>query len=278
VSNARRSSSGSTPAPTSPVAVVREGQGPELLLVHGGASPQTTWSPLAPLSNRWTLALVHRRGFPPSPPPPGGRQDFELDAADLEPLLHRCPHVVGHSYGAVGAVLASIRRPGQVRSLTLLEPALFLPADDPEVAGLRKLGEACLTHGLDTEPTILRAFLKLAGAPVPDVGPLPPEVARGVERAHGSRHPAEANPPLEVLRDARLPVLVVSGAHHPAMERMCDAVADALCARRVVTPGADHFVTAAPGFTQRLEEFLIAAEDAGPDRQERPSPAALEGR
>ena len=67
------------------VAVIREGEGPEILLVHGGASPSTTWAPLAPLKARWTLAFLHRRGYPPSPQPPDGRQDFDVDAADLAP-------------------------------------------------------------------------------------------------------------------------------------------------------------------------------------------------
>src|SRR5439155_3902087 len=87
----------------SAVAVIREGVGPEVLLVHGGASPQTTWGALAPLTARWTLAFVHRRGYPPSPPAPGGGHDFEVDARDLAPLLGARPHVVAHSYGVLGA-------------------------------------------------------------------------------------------------------------------------------------------------------------------------------
>lgn len=43
------------------IAVVREGKGEEVLLVHGGARPRTTWGALAALSSRWTLAYVHRR-------------------------------------------------------------------------------------------------------------------------------------------------------------------------------------------------------------------------
>ena len=83
----------------SAIVVIREGSGPEVLLVHGGASPATTWSGLEQLTQRWTLALVYRRGFPPSPPPPSGRQDFELDADDIGELLDDRPHLVGHSYG-----------------------------------------------------------------------------------------------------------------------------------------------------------------------------------
>jgi len=245
-------------ANTAPIAVVREGTGPEVLLVHGGASPATTWSGLESLSERWTLAYAHRRGFAPSPPPPGGRQDFDVDAADLAALLDRHLHVVAHSYGAVGAVIAATRRPAQVRSLTLIEPALFVPADDPDVARLQRMAEAVLTHGLETEPAILREFLEGAGAPVQDHEPLSDEVVRGVRRAHGSRGPWEARPTLAVLRGAGIPSLVASGDHHPAAERMCDTVATALDAQRVKLPGAGHFVAAAPGFADCLEQFLIS--------------------
>ncbi len=238
------------------IVVMREGNGPEVLLVHGGASPARTWSGLEHLSERWTLAFVHRRGFGPSPAPPAGRQDFDLDAADLVGLLDDRPHIVAHSYGAVGAVIAATQRPTQVRSLTLIEPAIFLPPDDPDVERFERMGKAVLTYGLQTEPATLRAFLKIAGAPVPDEGPLPEEVIRGVRRSHGSRHPGEARPALHILREAGVPSLVVSGDHHPAAERMCDATAAALDARRVIAPGAGHFVAAAPGFADELERFL----------------------
>jgi pimeloyl-ACP methyl ester carboxylesterase len=234
--------------------------GPEVLLVHGGASPATTWSGLGQLGERWTLAFVHRRGYTPSPPPPGGRQDFELDAADVCELLDGRPHLVGHSYGGVAAALAATRRPDAVRSLTLLEPALFVPADDPEVERFRRIGDEVLARGMETDPDTLRTFLKISGAPVPDDGgPLPVEVVRGVQRAHGGRPPSEAHPPLEVVREAGIPSLVASGDHHPAIERMCEAVATALGARRVISPGAGHFVAAAPGFAEQLERFLESA-------------------
>jgi pimeloyl-ACP methyl ester carboxylesterase len=241
------------------IAVVRKGTGPEVLLVHGGASPPTTWSGLEHLSQRWTLTFAHRRGYPPSPPP-AERQDFEVDAGDLEPLLDSRPHLVGHSYGGVSAALAAIRRPAHVRSLTLIEPALFLPTDDPEVVRFARLGDEIMANGLATEPTRLREFLRIAGAPVPAAGPLPEEVQRGVRRAYGGRPPSEAHPPLEVLREAGVPSLVASGDHHPAIEAMCDAVADALGAQRAICSGAGHFVAAAPSFADRLERFLSSVD------------------
>src|SRR5438094_10038060 len=89
------------------VAVTREGEGPEVLLVHGGASALTTWGALAPLQARWTLALLHRRGYPPSPPPPGERQDWALDADDVASQLQAPVHLAAHSYGVVGALIAA---------------------------------------------------------------------------------------------------------------------------------------------------------------------------
>jgi pimeloyl-ACP methyl ester carboxylesterase len=250
------SSSASRVAAVGGIVVTSKGRGPEVLLVHGGASPETTWSPLAPLSRRWTLVTMHRRGYPPSPPP-DRRQDFDVDADDLAPLLDSHPHAVAHSYGTMGALIAAARRPTQVRSLTLIEPPLaYLLPDDPDVARFTRIGEAVLTHGLETDPATLREFLTLAGAPGVDEGPLSDDVARGVRRAHGSRSPFEARPALDVLRDAGIPSLVASGDHDATLERINDAAATALGSQRLVAPGAGHFVAAAPGFADRLERFL----------------------
>ncbi len=240
--------------------MTRKGRGPEILLVHGGASPDTTWGALAPLSARWTLASVHRRGYPPSPAPPDGRQDFEVDAADILPLLSSRPHLIAHSYGVLGTLIAAARRPEDVRSLTLIEPPLFsLASGDPEVNRLKRIGDTVLTEGLDADPQMLREFLRMAGAPGVDDGPLPEAVASGVRRAHGGRLPGEARPPLKPIRAAAVPSLVASGGHTRGLERVCDALAAALGAERLVAPGAGHFVASAPRFAERLERFLVAS-------------------
>jgi pimeloyl-ACP methyl ester carboxylesterase len=246
------------------ISVKRVGAGPEVLLVHGGASPDATWGALAPLRARWTLALVHRRGYPPSPAPVDGRQDFERDAADIAQLFGSRPHVVAHSYGVLGALIAAAQRPGDVRSLTLIEPPLYyLVPGDPEIERLERIGDAVLTGGLDADPAVLREFLRMAGAPGVDDGPLPAAVASGVRRAHGGRLPGEARPALERIRTAGVPALVASGDHTPGLERICDALAVALDAERVLARGAGHFVAAAKGFPDRLERFLLASADAG---------------
>jgi len=240
------------------VEVERVGQGPELLLIHGGASPRTTWRGLDPLLTRWTLVTVYRRGFAPSPPPTRGHQDFDEDAADILSLLESRPHVVAHSYGGVGAMLAAARAPQRVRSLTLIEPPVHLVHDDPEAEHFKQIGEAFLAGGADTDPEIMREFLQIAGSPLADHGPLPDNVIAAAHRARGARSPYAAGLPLPALRDSRIPILVASGAHYGPIERNMDALAHALGSRRMIAPGAGHFVTAAAGFADRLGAFLAS--------------------
>jgi pimeloyl-ACP methyl ester carboxylesterase len=226
-------------------------------LVRSGAASSALIS-----SSCRNATVVLRRGYPPSPPPLGGRQDFEVDAADVLPLLSSRPHVVAHSYGVLGALIAAAQRPEDLRSLTLIEPPLYhLLPGDLEVERLERIGDAVLREGLDADPEVLRAFLRMAGAPGVDDGPLPEAVANGVRRAHGGRVPGEARPALETIRKAAVPSLVASGDHASEIERICDALAVALDAQRLVAPGAGHFVAAAPGFAERFERFLLAKGD-----------------
>jgi pimeloyl-ACP methyl ester carboxylesterase len=242
------------------IATRREGQGPEILLVHGGAPPERTWAALRPMTSRWTLVTAYRRGYPPSPPPAGPRPDFDDDAADLFSLLGSRPHLVAHSYGNLGALLAAGHKPDRVRSLTLIEPPLYyLVPDDPQVARLRQLGNAVLGKGLDADPEMLREFLRVAGNQDVDDGPLPQSAIRAVRRAHGKRPPDDARPRLDLIRSHHIPTLVASGGHSEAIERICDALANELSAERIVVHGAGHFVADAPTFSAQLERFLATA-------------------
>lgn len=238
------------------------GTGPRAVLVHGGAGPARTWEMQRPLARRWRLVIPGRRGFGRSPP--AERQDFDHDAADLLPLLAPSAHLVGFSYGGLGALVAAGRRPGLVVSLTVIETPLFsIGRDDPDVIRFERISNEFLALGLDARPEVLEEFLPAAALPAPSAGPLPPEVETEFRLARGGRPPGEARPDLEAIRDAGLPVLVVSGDHLPAIERLCDRLAEALAAERAVIAGRGHAIPRADGFNQRLEAFWSAAE-AGP--------------
>jgi pimeloyl-ACP methyl ester carboxylesterase len=87
------------------------GTGPTVVLVHGGMGPEITWERQELLAERWRLVIPKRRDFPGSAP--AVRQDFEHDSYDLSPLLGDGAHLVGFSYGGVGAALLAQREPAR---------------------------------------------------------------------------------------------------------------------------------------------------------------------
>ena len=242
------------------VQVERIGSGPRVVLVHGSVTGPETWSRQRPLAERWTLELATRPGFWPLEPVE--RVDFEADAPLVAEQLEGSAHLVAHSYGGVISLLAAARRPEAVRSLTVIEPpALDLARGDPAVdAMIGRIDD--LWSGSPPDPRFFLAeFLRTVGSSVPMPDELPPPVQRGAELLLVERGPHEARIPLAALREAGFPVLVVSGAHSPAFDAVCDVLARELHAERAVLPGAGHAAQRAPGFNDVLERFLARAEE-----------------
>jgi len=238
------------------------GTGPRAVLVHGGAGPRTTWAMQGPLAERRQLVIPSRRGFDGSPA--AARQDFDHDAADLLPLLSPAAHLVGFSYGGLGALLAAAHRPDLIRSLTIIETPLFsIARGDEEVERFERLSDEFLAEGLDARQEVLEEFLPAAALPAPASGPMPPEVEAEIRLARGGRQPGEAEPELQAIRAAGVPVLVVSGDHLAAVETLCDRLAEALGGERAVIGGRGHAIPRADGFNDRLQSFWTAAEARG---------------
>jgi pimeloyl-ACP methyl ester carboxylesterase len=228
-----------------------------VVLVHGGVGPRLTWERVEPLSERWALVIPARRGFEPSPPTE--RQDFERDADDIAPLLGDGAHLAGFSYGGISSAMVAASDPSRIRSLTLIEPAIYGDAvGDPEVARLVRMGDAFLAG--EGTPEEDAEFIRRAGIDPDAAGGREDEVAEAIAAARGGRPPTEAEIDLARIADAGIPALVVSGDHHPALERICDELAGALRARRESVPGAGHAVPRAPGFNRVFEEFLASVD------------------
>jgi pimeloyl-ACP methyl ester carboxylesterase len=232
-----------------------------LVLVHGSVvGGRATWAAQRPLADRFELLVVERPGFPPQPP--AARVDFESDAALVARLLDVGDHLVGHSYGGVIALLAAALRPETLTSLTVIEPpATRVAAGDPDVdafaEGGRELYDAAARGG---EPEVfLRDFLAAVGSRFDPPSPLPPDLAQGAQALAVERGPWEADIPLEVLAATPFPKLVVSGAHHPAFDAICDALEHELDAERAVLPGHGHVAQLHPGFNDRLADFVERA-------------------
>ena len=243
------------------LAVERVGDGPPILFVHGDiVGPSLTWRKQRELSERWTLIIPSRPGFGASPPLE--RNDFEVEAPMFAELLGEGAHLVGHSYGAVIALLAASARPEAVRSLTVSEPGCLRVAQGTAaVDEMIANGERLFAHA-ESIPAedFLRLFRGGAGSAFGTPDELPEGLLRGVELLKRERPPWEADVPLERLAAADFPILVLSGGHSPAFEAVCDALADALSADREVIAGRGHTVPSTGGpYNQRVEAFLRAA-------------------
>ena len=100
----------------------RDSAGERVILVHGGgAAGLDAWRAQLGLAARYRLVIPTRLGYPGSETT--AREDFDVDAPLLAELLGSGAHLVGHSYGAVGAMLAAAMRPEAVRSLTVIDAA-----------------------------------------------------------------------------------------------------------------------------------------------------------
>jgi pimeloyl-ACP methyl ester carboxylesterase len=236
------------------------GSGPRVVFVHGSvANGAMTWSAQPPLAASYTLLIVNRPGYPPSAPLE--RIDFERQANEIAEIFERGDHLVGHSYGGVISLLAAARRPELLRSLTVCEPPAFgVARDNPAVEEfLARFPEA------PRDPRgYLEFFLPLVGSAIKLPDPLPPDLEAGARAALAERPPHEADIPLAELAATPFPKLVVSGAHNAALDAVCDVLEARLDAERAVLPGAGHSIPRAPGFNERLEDFLLRARSEAP--------------
>ncbi len=249
--------------------VARAGSGPPVVLVHGSVvGARRTWRRQLPLSEHWALCMPNRPGFANSPPLERG--DFEREAPLIAELLGDGAHLVGHSYGAVIALYAAALRPGAVRSLTVSEPGcLRMAAGDPRVDAAIAGGELLYGGaGTFTPLEFLQAFRGGVGSTHETPAELSGELLHGTRLLMRERPPWEADPPLEMLRGAPFPKLVISGGHSPVFEAVCDAIAGGLRAQRATIPGRAHTIPATgAAYNARLHAFLSAAELASGEDQ-----------
>jgi pimeloyl-ACP methyl ester carboxylesterase len=231
-----------------------------LVLVHGSVvGGRPTWAAQKPLAERFELVVLDRPGFPPNPPVE--RVDFEDDAALVAGLLRRGDHLVGHSYGGVISLLAAAARPDLLASLTVVEPpATSVALDDPDVAAFAAGGAELYASAPPGDPeAFLRRFLATVGSTFDPPSPLTPELEQGARALMVERGPWEASVPLATLAAADFPKLVVSGAHHPAFDVICDVLERELAAERLVLAGCGHTVQLHPEFNAALAGFVERA-------------------
>jgi pimeloyl-ACP methyl ester carboxylesterase len=191
----------------------------------------------------WQLIVPDRPGHGRSPDP-GRPDDAEADGAWVAALLEDGAHLVGHSFGGCVALAAAARRPEAVRSLTFIEPGMLSFAmSDPSVRRLVRRMIMTMIFSLSAAGRARRVMALLG---------IPAEIQSSRDRAaltrlgrslRRARLPSKATlqRELDVIKDARIPLLVVSGGWNPAFEATCDRVAAAAGGRRAVIRSGHHF-------------------------------------
>lgn len=240
--------------------VAEVGTGSRVVLVHGGGTGGlSSWQAQLPLAARWRLVAPSRPGYGQSPSDAG--EDFALHAAPIAELLESGAHLVGHSYGAIVAMLAAAQRPEAVYSLTLVEAASSAIArgkpggDDYE----RRMGELARNPPADPEERLRRVFAILDPA-VPLPSPMPPPLLRWASRLSSFRWPWEAQVPIATLRAGGFPILAISGGERAMYEEISDGLAEKLGAERNIIRGSHAVQNVGPAFNETVEAFWVRAE------------------
>jgi pimeloyl-ACP methyl ester carboxylesterase len=258
-----------TSADGTPIAYWRSGDGPPLVLVHGGFDDHNVWTPVLPaFEERFTVYTVDWRGRGGSGD--GTGHSLESEAADIAEVLESIGgqqevNLLGHSYGGVCALEAA-RRTTHVRRLVLYEPAVpagiaFFPPGVidriEKLVGEGKREEAGTVFAREVAklPPDVLDFLREDPswqASVAAVHTLPREM-RAVEGY--VLDPAR-------LRDLETPTLLLLGGDSPpAIKAATEAVDEALAnCRIVVMPGQGHVAmnTGTELFTTEVLRFLTA--------------------
>lgn len=263
------------------------GKDPPILLVHGSGPTfgEQAFERQRPLARRYRLLLVDRRGFGESPGVKNRSGDFTDDANDIVELLEEhCEeagaHIVGHSYGAIGCMLAAANRPSMVRSLTVIEPPLFnLVRNHNElVTELIKRLELNFSKARDPDASMSpyeywTEFTRIGGLkplPAKYFRSMPEKLIRGIRTSMTERPPWEANIHFEELSDSQFSKLVVSGGWKEAplaarkgigaaYMQVCKVLQAKLHAELVVIDEADHCPQELGSpFNNRLIDFLAA--------------------
>jgi pimeloyl-ACP methyl ester carboxylesterase len=253
-----------------PIAFDETGSGPPLVLVHGGVSDRTYWTPVVPaLAQHFTVFAVDRRGRGASGDAPTYAIEREFaDLAAVVDAISEPVHLVGHSYGGICALEAALLT-ANLRTLTLYEPALgyegeipeelvapleaLIAAGEPDAAVASFMGEFV---GLPADALAALRTDRSAWQPMVDCAhTLPRELRAAGSFAFSPRRYGGIEVPTALLRGTE---------STPDMHVGVELVHGAVAASRVATmDGVDHeAVTTGPDVLVRTLVDVLAAEVA----------------
>ena len=249
--------------------VLREGQGPTLLLLHGIGASATAWSKqMERLGGEFTCLAPDLPGYGDSPDATGaGLGAIVAEVADV--LDGHPAHVLGVSFGALTALALARTRPDLVTSLVLADATLgraSLPAEERQRWLRHREG---LANDLATR-SVERAGEIAGRHAAPEVIQ---EIALHMRRARPSGYMAVARAIAET--DARpwlggigQPTLLLCGEDDrvTGMEVSQTLLDQLVNASLLVIPGAGHapHIEQPDDFAAAVREFLLQVNGARP--------------
>ena len=101
------------------------------IAIANGFPPQTYIPMLRPFMDDYRVVSLPPRALWGDETPPEGYHDWSFLADDLLAGMDRYPLndviAIGHSFGAIGSLLAVTRQPERFRALIMLDPTILLP-------------------------------------------------------------------------------------------------------------------------------------------------------
>jgi pimeloyl-ACP methyl ester carboxylesterase len=245
-------------------------RGDPITLVHGGFGwGEECWAEQRPLAPDYRLLLVDRCGHGRSLDI--GRNSFQDQADDILAVAAQVVHLVGQSYGALVCLVAALRSPNRVRSLTVIEPpAWSLLESDPYVQAMVAKEQPIFAAANQLGPE--RAYARFIGASDVDADRMSLSEMDRKSISATFRQPYALDAPVsaQALGELDIPALVVSGGRPPdasqerrdagiAYRRICDRLEDLLNAQRAHLPfGAHNPQMVGEPFNATLRVFLEA--------------------
>jgi pimeloyl-ACP methyl ester carboxylesterase len=251
----------------------RTGDGPPLVLVHGGTADHTRWRTVTSDLEQWaSVYAMDRRGRGGS----GDATDYaiEQEFADVAAVVRTAAEsaggpvdLVGHSFGAVCALGGARLAPDAVRRLVLYEPPIG-PAAATVAHDLVARLEELLAQGKREEllVTFFREEVRVPPDELEMLRSLPAWPAR-IAAAHTLPRELRAvttfDPDADWFAPVTTPTLLLLGGDSPAaVAGGTDLVARALPDARIeIMPGQQHLAmdTAPAVFTRLVRDFVAGA-------------------
>lgn len=246
------------------IAVECTGQGPSLLIVHGGTGDHRRWQPLLPLfATRFEVCAMDRRGHGQSEP--GRNYSLRKEFEDVEAVANTRPgpvFVLGHSIGGVFALEAAFLT-DKIAKLVLYEP----PLRDGDRTAIADRMEKMIQAGNREQAllTFLREIVMISPAEIETMMARPswPERVKSIDiQIREVRALGKYRFDSERISKVRIPTLLLTGSktRSPQLKQAIDSLMRALPTRTlVVLEGEEHNAmdTIPQRFAEVVTNFLL---------------------